>query len=366
MDPPYDSQPRPALARLKSLALTALAAAAFWVVALAMATAYVFIEREQNLVYTMDMVPGSVLSVLFGVVLFIALRAMLLRVAHLPFWRQAAIAAILVLAFAAPYEYVFRAMQSVVLPQDDVRLLPLNLRVLIPATVFWTPPFGVWAVGVLALTHETNARRREQWLTEARAQAHQAQVRALRYQINPHFLYNTLNSIAALILDKRGETAEAMVIRLSDFFRSSLAQDPLSDATLAGEIALQRLYLDIEEVRFADQLEVAVDLPAELEDALVPSLILQPLVENALKHGLRGPCAPMRLTISARHSAGELFVEVADNGRGTAAGGAPGTGVGMENVRARLATRFPGRGRLETQASEEGFTARLSMPLEYA
>jgi hypothetical protein len=356
----------PARSALASWGLTALAAIGFWCVALAMATSYVRIERDQA-PYHLVQIPFDAVVVLIGAAHCLVIRAILDRVTRWPFWRQAAVATALVVAAAAPFEYVMRGLTSLVF--DDVingQQPPVSLRVLIPATVFWSGPFGVWAVGNLALLHDVEARRRERRLVEAQAQAHEAQVRALRYQVNPHFLYNTLNSIAALILDRRNDTAEAMVIRLSDFFRSSLSQDPLADTTLIREIELQRLYLDIEEVRFADQLQVEVRLPRELEDALAPSLILQPLVENALKHGLRGPGQPMRLTITARADADRLTLEVADDGRGGDAPGGGGTGVGLKNIERRLAARFQDQARLATESTPDGFRARVTLPLRFA
>ena len=357
----------PARSALASWGLTALAAIGFWAVALAMATSYVRIERDQA-PYHLAQIPFDAVVVLIGAAHCLVIRAILDRVIHRPFWIQVAVATVVVIAAAAPFEYVMRGLTSLVF--HDVangQPPPVSLRVLLPATVFWSGPFGVWAVGALALMHDAEARRRERRLVEAQAQAHEAQVRALRYQVNPHFLYNTLNSIAALILDRRNDMAEAMVIRLSDFFRSSLSQDPLADTTLIREIELQRLYLDIEEVRFADQLQVEVRLPRELEDALVPGLILQPLVENALKHGLRGPGQPMRLVIAARAEVGRLTLEVADDGRGEAApSGGVGTGVGLKNIERRLAARFQDQARLAVESTPEGFRARIALPLRFA
>jgi two-component system LytT family sensor kinase len=361
-----DDIPEPAArSALRSWGLTALAAIAFWALSLAMATSYVRIERGQP-PYHLAQIPYDAMVVLIGAAHCLLIRAILDRVTRWPFWRQVAVAAVIVVLAAAPFEYVMRGMTSLIF-HDVVNghLPPVSLRVLIPATVFWSAPFGVWAVGNLALLHDVEARRRERRLVEAQARAHEAQVRALRYQVNPHFLYNTLNSIAALILDRRNDTAEAMVIRLSDFFRSSLSQDPLADATLSREIELQRLYLDIEEVRFADQLQVEIRLPRELEDALVPSLILQPLVENALKHGLRGPGQPMRLTIAAHADVDRLTLEVADDGRGCDASGG-GTGVGLKNIERRLAARFQEQGRLAVESTSAGFCARVTLPLRFA
>jgi two-component system, LytTR family, sensor kinase len=359
-------EPRPRSA-LASWGLTALAAVAFWAVALAMASSYVRMVVRQIPHYPLEQLPFDAGVVLLGAAHCLLIRAVLERVVRRPFWIQAGVAAALALALAMPFEWVMRVTMLLVFSAYDEALPPVTPRAIVASTVFWGAPFGLWALGLLALTHDAEARRRELRLVEAQAQAHEAQVRALRYQVNPHFLYNTLNSIAALILDRRNDMAEAMVIRLSDFFRSSLSQDPLADAPLTREIELQRLYLDIEEVRFADQLQVEVRLPRELEDALVPGLILQPLVENALKHGLRGPGQPMRLTIAARAEADRLTLEVADDGRGQGApGGGVGTGVGLKNIERRLAARFQDQARLAVESTPEGFRARITLPLRFA
>ena len=228
----------------------------------------------------------------------------------------------------------------------------------------WIAPIGLWTAIAIALVYNRQVREREARLAEVSIQAHEAQVRALRYQINPHFLHNALNSIAALILDGRNELAEAMVIRLSSFFRTSLAIDPFEDVPLSRELALQRLYLDIERVRF-EHLRVEIDVPAELEQALVPSLILQPLVENVLKHGGNDPPAETLLRISARRDGAMRSIEVGDDGPG--GGGQSGTAVGLANVRRRLVARFGPTAQLDTSAVPgAGFTARLTMPIAFA
>ncbi|MBO9671135.1 MAG: histidine kinase [Sphingobium sp.] len=239
-----------------------------------------------------------------------------------------------------------------------------TMNAIVSDAMRWIAPFGVWMAAIMALIYHRQVREREARLAQVVVQAHEAQVRALRYQINPHFLHNTLSSIATLILDGRNEAAEAMVMRLSTFFRTSLAVDPFHDVTLADELALQKLYLDIELVRFEDSLGADFDVPDELRGALVPSLILQPLVENALKYGVHD--APQRtlLRIAARRDGDRLVLEACDNGPGSSTS-EPGTGVGLANVRRRLRARFDEKATLEILASETGFLVRLAMPLRF-
>jgi LytS/YehU family sensor histidine kinase len=236
---------------------------------------------------------------------------------------------------------------------------------LVRGGLFWCAIFSLWGAACLALLRDREARHRERRMAALQGEAHDAQVRALRYQVNPHFLFKTLSSISTLILEGRSEVAERMTMRLSAFFRASLAQDPFQDVRLADELELQRLYLEIEQIRFSDSLEVRYDIAQGLEDALVPSLILQPLVENSIKHGLQEACALTVLTISARASADRLVLEVADNGRGPSC--QHGTGVGLGNVRRRLVTRFGVNCRFTAGERERGgFQVRLEMPLRRA
>src|SRR5690606_40575321 len=113
-----------------------------------------------------------------------------------------------------------------------------------------------------------------------------AELRSLRYQVNPHFLFNTLNSLSTLVMRSQPGEAERMILNLSKFYRTSLSADPLEDVALSEEVHLQNLYLDIEAVRFPERLKVEIDIPDELLGVLVPGLILQPLAENAIKHGV--------------------------------------------------------------------------------
>ena len=162
-------------------------------------------------------------------------------------------------------------------------------------------------------------------------------------------------------MDNENELAEAMVVRLSDFFRASLSSDPNAEVTLGEEIALQRLYLEIEQMRFPDRLRSQFDIPAALTNLRVPSLILQPLIENSLKHGVHPDGSPTHLHVAARKEGRRLVVEIRDNGPGMS--NVSGTGIGIANVRERLAARFGEQAKLETISQPgEGFLVRLKFP----
>ena len=184
-------------------------------------------------------------------------------------------------------------------------------RLIADGTVTWYFLFAAWSAIFIAMTQQQLARLTERRLAEAETAAHAAQVRALRYQVNPHFLFNTLNSLSALVMSGRADRAEEMLMALSTFFRTSLSLDPSADVTLAQEIDLQRLYLDIEKIRFPERLRFEIDVPDDLAGITVPALILQPLVENAIKYGVSATRDPVLLTIAARRlDGGRMQIDV--------------------------------------------------------
>jgi hypothetical protein len=227
--------------------------------------------------------------------------------------------------------------------------------------------YSALSVMLLALTYGEDLVDNEDRIASLQAQANIAQLNALRYQLNPHFLFNTLNSVASLISKKMGSEAEAMVVSLSDFLRSTLRMDSGSEITLAEEVKLQSLYLDIEKIRFPQRLSVTIDVPRDLYDVRVPNLITQPLIENAIKHGVGRSSAPVHLEVIARDWGGKLSLEVRDDGGNAANQAPPGTQVGLRNVAERLKLRFGGQGSLIAgMRAEGGFSAKILIPLRRA
>jgi len=196
-----------------------------------------------------------------------------------------------------------------------------------------------WSVAYFSLKyHRVFQEYRESALKSA-AMAHEAQLKMLRYQLNPHFLFNTLNAISTLVLEKQIEMANRMVTRLSSFLRYSLDNDPMLKITLKQELKALQLYLDIEKVRFEERLNLELDIEEGADRALIPSLLLQPLVENAIKYAIAKSEEGGTLRIAARVFAGDLLIEVSDDGPGVELvdGDIPGaTGVGLRNTRERL------------------------------
>ena len=247
-------------------------------------------------------------------------------------------------------------------------MTPLEMAVksIVESSLSWYFLFAAWAAFYVAMSFARELRLADRRAAVFAREAQEAQLRALRYQINPHFLFNTLNSLSSLVLTKRTETAEQMLMNLSTFFRATLSADPTADVPLEEEIKLQRLYLDIEQIRFPDRLAVEIDVPDELLDARVPALILQPVVENAVKYGVARSRGAVTVRLSAYEEAGRLHIKVKDNGEGGEGenGDSSGTGVGLRNVRERLIARFGDRaGCLYGPDPDGGFTVHLYMPV---
>ena len=202
---------------------------------------------------------------------------------------------------------------------------------------------------------------------KAVAAAHQAQLKMLRYQLNPHFLFNTLNAISTLILDGSNKTANQAVTRLSDFLRYTLDNDPMSRVTLGSELDALDLYLEIEKVRFGDRLIIEKDIDDRAAKALVPSLILQPLIENAIKYAISPVENGGTLRISARVQQGTLILQLSDTGPGLGNGnnGQKSSGVGLKNTRERLQQLY-GDAQAFTLAPNEptGLTVTINIPFE--
>jgi two-component system, LytTR family, sensor kinase len=210
---------------------------------------------------------------------------------------------------------------------------------------------------VHAFAYYVEARDRELQTSQLTGQLSEARLQALRAQLQPHFLFNTLNAITVLVRDQRTPMAVTMLDRLSELLRQVLRSDQQHQITLSEELQLVRLYLDIEQVRFSDRLRVTISAPEDTLGALVPTLMLQPLVENAVRHGLLDRTDNALIEIRARRIADRLELSVRDNGRGLTAAQPPG--VGLENTRARLAALYGEAATLELGGAEGGGTLAL-------
>lgn len=198
---------------------------------------------------------------------------------------------------------------------------------------------------------------------KADAMAHAARLRALQSQLEPHFLFNTLNAISTLVIEGKNVAAARMISRLSDFLRLSLDTAETPEVSVAEELEFVRRYLEIEQVRFGNRLKVAIDASSEAMGGLVPVLILQPLVENAVKHGVlsreQGGC----VTVTVTRNNGALQICVADDGPGLPGGAPPTPAVGLSNTAARLAELYGDNSSFSLHSSPTGgVSATMEIP----
>ena len=220
-----------------------------------------------------------------------------------------------------------------------------------------------WASTYFALLAGVQARSAQRREEQFRSAAKAAELRSLRYQVNPHFLFNTLNSLSALVMTGKGERAEKMIQTISRFYRHSLANEPTADVALRDEFDMQKLYLAIEAVRFPTRLVTVYDLPEDLEEARVPGMILQPLVENSVKYAVSPVSRPVTITLTAREEFDRLVITVGDDGPGVPQGTTHGFGIGLANVRDRLEARFGPDIGFSSAPVPGGYCTEIRIPL---
>jgi hypothetical protein len=234
-------------------------------------------------------------------------------------------------------------------------------------TIGWLPML-VWSFLYFVIKYYQIFQEVQKSALKSAAMAHEAQLKMLRYQLNPHFLFNTLNAISTLVLENQTADANRMVTRLSSFLRHSLDNDPMQKVTLDQELAALKLYLDIEKVRFEDRLNLELNIEEKASDALIPSLLLQPLVENAIKYGIARSEEGGQLRIAAKVFAGDLLIELSDDGPGVELvdGRIPNAnGVGLRNTQERLAELYRSSHSFRLSETEpHGLTINIRIPFE--
>ena len=266
------------------------------------------------------------------------------------------------------------AQEPLVLTTPAITEMPLKkrLRWITDSAIVWLFFFMAWSAFYIANLAQSAALGAQRRLAVAESAAQAAQVRALRYQVNPHFLFNTLNSLSSLVMTGRTDRAETMLLALSTFFRTSLSLDPSADVPLSEEIELQRLYLDIEMARFPDRLTVEIDVPPGLEQARMPALLLQPIVENAIKYGVSKSRKAVVIRLQARplDNNRRMVLEITNRLKHGGKDELPaatheGTGLGLANVCQRLEARWGSRASCRYgPMMAGGFKVSLTMPVE--
>mgnify|MGYP000324305474 CR=1 FL=1 len=225
-----------------------------------------------------------------------------------------------------------------------------------------------WSFLYFGIKYYQMLQKEKQNVLRANTVAHQAQLKMLRYQLNPHFLFNTLNAISTLILIEENKTANGMVTKLSEFLRYSLDKDPMKRVTFESEIQALSLYLDIEKVRFEERLKVNVDVADDCAHALVPSMVLQPIAENSIKYAISTQESGGSLSITARRFGNDLLIELADDGPGAEIVDGQlhrENGVGLVNTRERLQALYHNNFSLVvSQNTPSGVKVSIRIPYE--
>ena len=223
-----------------------------------------------------------------------------------------------------------------------------------------------WSVLYFGIKFYESQRKQEEAMLKAVALAQEAQLKMLRYQLNPHFLFNTLNAISTLILDNQNRKANHAVTRLSEFLRYTLDQDPMKKVTLRQELEALDLYLGTERLRFAERLRLEYAVEAPAFEALVPSLLLQPLLENSLKYAVSAREQGGLVRIEGRVRGSWLELSVIDDGPGLREGTplSERRGVGLRNTSERLGVLYGENYRFAVANCHPGLRVDMALPLE--
>ena len=226
-----------------------------------------------------------------------------------------------------------------------------------------------WSALYFGIKYYESKQQQQEAVLKAVTLAQEAQLKMLRYQLNPHFLFNTLNAISTLILDNQNRTANHAVMRLSEFLRYTLDQDPMKRVTLRKEIEALDLYLGTERLRFGERLRLEYAIEGPALEALVPSLVLQPLLENALKYAVSPREQGGMVRIEGRARGAMLEISVIDDGPGISDDSRPAErrgGVGLRNTRERLAVLYGESYRFAVLNRHPGLRVEMALPLETA
>lgn len=303
-----------------------------------------------------------------GVVLTLGMWVLLRRLAETRafawFWRAATLGLLVCLIHTALNATYFRLLTDYHAVSSEHFL---NLRSLGSTYISFLWPIMTWSALCAVMVAGDNLRRQQTRTAEAQLAAQQAQLAALRLQIQPHFLFNTLNSVSSLIGQGRAHEADRTLLGLADFLKHTLAAGPRELVRLESEIDSQGRYLDIEEVRFPDRLRRRLLVEPEALAAMTPSLILQPFVENAVKHGLARSVLPVTLEIGARRNGDRLELWVADDGPGEGGQCQSGLGRSLANAEQRLNLLYGHEASLRYgPASTGGWRVEIDLPFEIA
>jgi LytS/YehU family sensor histidine kinase len=255
---------------------------------------------------------------------------------------------------------VFLPLLHIFFPSDTSTWAATLATNTIPVVIdFW----GV--IGVAhAVEYYRRAQERDRVAAQLKAQLTEAQLQALRSQLHPHFLFNTLNGVATL-MHRDVDAADRMVTDLADLLRATLQHSGAHEIPLREELTLLQRYLAIVGTRFRDRLTVSYDIAPEVEDALVPQFLLQPLAENAVEHGIAQLVRPGAVVVGARRTDDDVILTVTDDGPGLRGGAPHGHGVGLANTRARLEELYGSRQHLTLEPATASGGVRVTVTIPY-
>ena len=317
------------------------------------------------------MLANKVVLTLLGVAASLGLRALLRPLLA----RQTALPKVVAVSVIA--SYLLAALWTAAFNVIDVpivrAMIDQNYRIrslagFFSGTVYHAFSLVAWGFLYLGIKHHQAWQDERERALRAEASAADARLRALQYQLNPHFFFNTLNAISTLIVERRNDDAAAMIARLGEFLRATLQRDVMTFVSLGDELGFVQRYLDIEQVRFEDRLTVQLDVAEEAYTGTVPLLILQPLVENAVRHGIAPLAGGGRIDIGARveqQGARQcLVITIENDAPPPPPANVPndGPGIGLTNVRERLETLCGDRYRLTAETIGDRFRVQMSIP----
>ena len=330
------------------------------------------VANDQPLGFLIIVFIATVTGFSISLVLAVIYRQLISQPRPLVTWGVTAIVLPIAVAFNA---FVDAWVISLYRPDSEVGFAQLFIGVFyLDATLL-----GAWSALYYAINFFLQIEQQNDQMIQLEAQATSAQLAMLRYQLNPHFLFNTLNSISTLVLLKQTEPANAMLSRLSSFLRYTLINEPSGRVTVAQEIETLKLYLDIERMRFEERLRTKFDIDDEVCDALLPSLLLQPLVENAIKYAVSPQESGAEIRIAAQFVGKKVRIVVSDTGPGlqsattdrrledgtSTAGDTVSTGVGLANIRDRLEQAYGDKHLFDIIEPEGGgFAVVIEIPFE--
>jgi hypothetical protein len=223
----------------------------------------------------------------------------------------------------------------------------------------------VWTSIFFIMLYNSKLQREHEQLLRAQTLAKDAQLEMLRYQLNPHFMFNTMNAISTLILKEENDTASEMLDKLCDFFRHSLEATKQSNSTMKDELELLKLYLSIEKVRFGKRLKVNFDVDKDVMHCVMPNMLCQPIIENAVKYAVEPSKEGAEITFKAYKSDESLIIKIMDTGQVVKELHSKGFGIGLQNTRSRLDVMFNGECEVTlTPNQERGNTVTMTMPYE--